>query len=549
MSGINWMYVGAFVALLTLLSPLLGTYMKNVFSGRGFLAGLESRLYSLSGVKENAQHNWWQYTLNMLVFNALGLLVLYGILRLQGGLPLNPQHLTGLEPTLSFNTAASFATNTNWQAYSGEASLSYFSQMVGLGVQNFVSAATGIALLLAIIRGITGRQTQNLGNYWVDMVRSTLYVLLPLSLILGVVLVGQGVPQNFDSYTTAKTFEGAEQIIPQGSAASQIAIKQLGTNGGGFFGVNSAHPFENPTPLSNFLQLFSILLIPAALCFTYGRMAGDKRQGWTLYTVMLGLWLAGTVVSLYAEGSNIEGKETRFGVTESMVWATATTVASNGSVNAMHDSLMPLSGLVTMFNIQLGEVIFGGVGSGLYGMLSFAILTVFLAGLMVGRTPEFLGKKIEAREVKLVVLTMLIMPVGVLLGGAIALLTGDALSSLQEAGPHGLSELLYAYTSATGNNGSAFGGFTANTPYHNIALGLCMLMGRFLYVIPLMALAGSLAAKKAVPASAGTFPTYGWLFGLLLAGVIIIVGGLTFFPVLTLAPLAEHFGTLAGIQY
>jgi potassium-transporting ATPase potassium-binding subunit len=536
MSEINWTYVGVYIGLLTLLSPFLGSYMQRAFSGHGFLAGFESHLYRLAGVDNNKQHTWWLYTLNMLAFNTLGLLVLYVILRVQGGLPLNPQGFAGLEPTLAFNTAVSFATNTNWQAYSGEAALSYFSQ--------------GIALLLAIIRGITGRQTSHLGNYWVDMVRSTLYVLLPLSLILGVVLIAQGVPQNFDAYTSAKTLEGAEQLLPQCPAASQIAIKQLGTNGGGFFGVNSAHPLENPTPLSNFLQLFNILLIPAALCFTYGRMAGDKRQGWTLYAVMLTLWLAGTLVSLYAESGNFEGKETRFGVTESVLWATATTVASNGSVNAMHDSLMPLSGLVTMFNIQLGEVIFGGVGSGLYGMLSFAILTVFLAGLMVGRTPEFLGKKIEAREIKLVVLTMLIMPVGVLMGGAIALLTGDAHSSLQEAGsPHGLSELLYAYTSATGNNGSAFGGFTANTPFHNIALGLCMLMGRYLYVIPLMALAGSLAMKITTPPSAGTFPTHGLLFGLLLAGVIIIVGGLTFFPVLALGPLAEHFGALAGIHY
>jgi K+-transporting ATPase ATPase A chain len=485
----------------------------------------------------------------MLAFNALGLFVLYGILRFQGGLPLNPQGFSGLEPTLALNTAISFVTNTNWQAYSGEAALSYFSQMVGLGIQNFVSAATGIALLIAMIRGITRRQIRTLGNYWVDMVRGTLYILLPLSVILSVVLVAQGVPQNFDAYTTAKTLEGSEQIIPQGPAASQIAIKQLGTNGGGFFGVNSAHPLENPTPISNFLQLFSILLIPAALCFTYGGMVGDRRQGWTLYIVMLALWLAGTLVSLCAEGGNMEGKETRFGVTESVVWATATTVASNGSVNAMHDSLMPLSGLVTMFNMQLGEVIFGGVGSGLYGMLSFAVLTVFLAGLMVGRTPEFLGKKIEAREIKLVVLTMLIMPVGVLMGGGIVLLSGHAQSSLQEAAPHGLSELLYAYTSATANNGSAFGGFTGNTSFHNIALGLCMFMGRYLYVIPLMALAGSLAAKKVTPPTSGTFPTHGVLFGVLLTGVIIIVGGLTFFPVLVLGPLAEHFGSIGHVSY
>ncbi|MFN5589891.1 MAG: potassium-transporting ATPase subunit KdpA [Holosporales bacterium] len=549
MTGINWIYLGASVILLTLLAPLLGAYIKTVLSGKGLLAPIETVFFKLAGINPDAGQNWWQYTLNMLMFNGLGLLFLYIILRLQGNLPFNPQGFAGVEPTLAFNAAVSFVTNTNWQAFSGEQTLSQFSQAVGLGVQNFLSAATGISLLLAVIRGISARQVKKLGNYWVDMVRSTVYVLLPLSLIFSLVLIAQGVLQNTNVYTVAQTFEKEEQIIPQGPVASQVAIRQLGTNGGGFFGVNAAHPFENPTPISNFLQFFSILLIPAALCFTYGRMVGDKRQGATLYSVMLGLWLMGTVIALYAEGNNVEGKDTRFGVTESVVWATATTAASNGSTNAMHGSLTPISGLVTIFNMQLGEVVFGGVGSGLYGMLSFVILTVFLAGLMVGRTPEFLGKKIEAREIKLVVLTMLILPIGVLIGGAIALLTGDAQSSMLSKGPHGLSELLYAYTSATANNGSAFGGFMGNTPFHNIALGVCMLLGRYGYVVPLMALAGSLAEKKTIPATAGTFPTHGVLFGVLLTGIIGIVGGLTFFPVLTLGPLAEHFGMIVGQKF
>lgn len=549
MAGINWIYIGIVVTLLTLLAPLLGVYIKNVFSGQGFLAPVERLLFKMAGIKANAGQHWWQYTLNMLLFNMLGFFVLYGILRFQGILPFNPQNFAGMDPILAFNCAVSFITNTNWQAYNGEATLSYFSQAVGLGVQNFLSAATGVSLLFAIIRGVTARQVKNLGNYWVDMMRSTLYIFLPLAVVSSLAFIAQGVPQNTNSYIIAQTIEKQEQIIPQGLVASQLAIKQLGTNGGGFFGSNSSHPFENPTPISNILQFFFILLIPAALCFAYGHMVADKRQGWTLYSVMLGLWLTGTIIALCAEGNNLEGKETRFGITESVVWATATTAASNGSVNAMHDSLTPIAGLVTMVNMQSGGVIFGGAGSGLYGMLSFVILTVFLAGLMVGRTPEFLGKKIEAREVKLVVFTMLIMPFGVLIGGALALLTGGAQSSMLASGPHGLSELLYAYTSATANNGSAFGGFMANTPFHNIALGVCMLLGRFGYVVPLMALAGSLAEKKIIPATTGTFPTHGVLFGVLLTGIIIIIGGLTFFPVLTLGPLAEHFSMLAGRKF
>ena len=556
-------------AILLAATPLLGGYMARVFAGEPVILArafgpVERGIYRLCGVRADEEQHWTGYALGMLVFNLLGLLLLYGLLRLQHHLPLNPAGMAAVAPDLGFNTAVSFATNTNWQAYGGESTLSYLSQMAGLTVQNFVSAATGIAVLLALVRGFARRSCRTVGNFWVDLTRATLYLLLPLSVVLALVLVWQGVPQNLDAYVRAKTLEGAEQLIAQGPVASQVAIKQLGTNGGGFFSINSAHPYENPTPLSNLLQMLSILLIPAALTSTFGRMVGDRRQGWAIFAAMAILFLVGLGIAWWQEAGgnpamialgvdpaagNMEGKEVRFGIANSVLWATATTAASNGSVNAMHDSFMPLAGMVPLVNIMLGEVIFGGVGVGLNGMLVFVVLAVFIAGLMVGRTPEYLGKKIEAREVKLAILAILVMPVGILGFGALGAVLPSGIAAIQDPGPHGLTELLYAYSSGTGNNGSAFAGFGANSLQHNLMIGLAMLLGRFVVIVPVLAIAGSLAGKMATPPSAGTFPTHGGLFVALLIAVVVVVGGLTFFPVLTLGPIVEALALQAGTLF
>jgi K+-transporting ATPase ATPase A chain len=479
-------------------------------------------------------------------------------MRLQAMLPFNPAEMSAVAPDLSFNTAVSFATNTNWQNYGGESTLSYLTQMAALTTQNFVSAATGIALLVALIRAFARASGKTVGNFWVDLTRTTLYILLPLSIIAALFLVWQGVPQNIGPYVDATTLEGAKQTISQGPAASQIAIKQLGTNGGGFWNANSAVPYENPTALSNFLEVLYILLISAALTHTFGRMVKDERQGWALYAAMSVIFLAGVLVCYWAEGfgnphfaalgldpANMEGKEVRFGISNSSLWAVATTAASNGSVNSMHDSYTPLGGMMPMIMIQLGEIVYGGVGSGLYGMLLMVIVAVFIAGLMVGRTPEYVGKKIESKEVKMALLAILILPLSILAFPAVSVLLPFGLSSMQDAGPHGFSELLYLYTSQTGNNGSAFAGFTGNTLWYNTTGGLAMLIGRYFVIVPMMAVAGSLVVKKTVPASVGTFPTTGPLFVGLLVGVILIIGGLTFFPALALGPITEHFAMLA----
>ncbi len=505
-----------------------------------------------------AEMNWKTYTISLLVFNFFGFLFLFLLLMFQAYLPLNPQHLPGTSWHLSLNTAVSFMTNTNWQSYSGETTLGYLVQMLGLTVQNFLSAATGMAVFVALMRGLTRKTTSDLGNFWVDLTRSVVYILLPLSIVLAILLVGQGVVQSFSPYVKATTLQGTEQIIPLGPAASQIAIKQLGTNGGGFFGANSAHPFENPTPFSNFLEMLAILLIPSALTFTYGRFAGSNRKGWTLFTVMFIFFTIALLFSLYSEYSNnpvlniagsMEGKETRFGVANSVLWSVATTAASNGSVNAMHDSLSPMSGMIAMFNIMLGEVIFGGVGSGLYGMIIFVILTVFISGLMVGRTPEFLGKKVEAFEVKMAMIAVLAPSLVILLFSAWACISTAGLQGLNYSGPHGLSEILYAFSSAGGNNGSAFAGLGTNTVFYNISLAAGMLIGRFGVIIPVMAIAGNMASKKITPLSSGTFRTDNWVFVILLTGVILIVGGLTFFPALALGPMVEHFLMISGISF
>ncbi|MBB1609706.1 MULTISPECIES: potassium-transporting ATPase subunit KdpA [unclassified Pseudomonas] len=559
MNSHDVLLIAAFFALVLLPAPLLGRFYYKVMEGeRTFLspvlAPVERLIYRICGIDPRAEQDWKTYTLAMLAFNLAGLALLFAILVGQGMLPLNPQHLPGLEWTLAFNTAVSFVTNTNWQAYSGEAALSYLSQMLGLTVQNFVSPAVGLAVLVVLARGIARKSTQHLGNFWVDLTRATLYGLLPLCLVLALLLVWQGVPQTFLDYVHATTLQGAEQSIPLGPAASQIAIKQLGTNGGGFFGVNSAHPFENPTAWANLFELASIILIPAALVFTFGHYVKDLRQSRAILGCMLLLFVVGLGVALWAEyqpnpalahlpitqGAPLEGKESRFGTTASVLWAVTTTAASNGSVNAMHDSLNPLSGLVAMFNMMLGEVVFGGVGAGLYGMLLFVLVAVFLAGLMIGRTPEYLGKKLEAREVRLLVATLLVMPVGVLVLGAIAASLPGPASAVSNPGAHGFSQLLYAYTSGTANNGSAFAGFGANTPFHNLMIALAMLIGRFGYIVPVLAIAGSLAAKKRVPVGPNSFPTHGLLFVGLLAATILLVGGLNFLPTLVLGPVADH---------
>jgi K+-transporting ATPase ATPase A chain len=542
-----------YLLALVLATPVLGGFMAQVFQGRRtvlspLLTPVESVIYRVSGVDEKHGMRWTEYCLSLLAFNAVGFVFLFLLQLAQRWLPLNPARLGNVPAPLAFNTAVSFMTNTNWQAYSGESTMSYLTQMLGLGVQNFVSAATGMAVMLALTRGLVARSADALGNFWADLTRSTLYVLLPLSLILAVVLVSQGVVQTFHPYAQATTLEGAQQIIPLGPAASQIAIKQLGTNGGGFFGVNSAHPFENPTPLSNFLEVLALLLIPAGLTYTYGTMVGNRRQGWVLFAAMMALFLAGLAVTWWAEvsGGSFEGKETRFGIFNSALWATATTCASNGAVNAMHDSFSPLGGMIPMFNMMLGEVIFGGVGAGMYGMLMFVILTVFIAGLMVGRTPEYLGKKIEAHEIRWAVVAVLLPCALTLLGSALAVVLPSGLASLNNKGPHGLSEILYAFSSAAGNNGSAFAGLNANTTFYNFALGIVMLVARFGVIIPALAIAGSLAPKRIAPVTAGTFSTDGATFGLLLIAVILIVGALTFFPVLSLGPIAEHLLMQAG---
>ncbi len=559
MHDYDWLLLAAFFLLVLAPAPFLGRYFYCVMEGQRtwlspVLQPVERLCYRVAGVDPQQEQSWRGYALALLAFTLVCLLALMSILLLQGGLPLNPQQLAGLSVPLAFNTAVSFVTNTNWQAYSGEAQLSYFSQMLGLGVQNFVSPAVGLAVLVVLCRGLARQSNDRLGNFWVDITRAVLYGLLPLCLVLAVLLVWQGVPQNFSDYVSATTLQGSEQTLPMGPAASQIAIKQLGTNGGGFFGVNSAHPFENPTALSNLLELVSILLIPAALVFTFGHYVRDLRQSRAILASMLVLFVIGLGVCAWAElqpnpalaglpieqVGSLEGKEARFGSFASVLWATATTAASNGSVNAMHDSFSALGGLVPLVNMLLGEIVFGGVGAGLYGMLLFVLIAVFLAGLMIGRTPAYLGKKLEAREVRLMVATLLVMPVGVLVFGALAVSFAGPAASIGNPGPHGFSQALYAYGSATGNNGSAFAGFTADTPYHNLMLGLAMLLGRFGYILPVLAIAGSLAAKRAAPQGQNSFPTHGPLFVVLLTLTILLVGGLTFMPALALGPLAEH---------
>jgi len=560
---------GAYFAVLLLLAVPLGRLCARVLGGEPTffsraLGPLERGLYRLAGVRPDAEMHWREYTAAVLLFNVLGLVVVYALQRLQGSLPLNPQELGAVAPDLAFNTAVSFASNTNWQAYGGETTLSYLTQMLGLTVQNFVSAATGIAVLAALVRAFVRRRADTIGNFWTDLVRSTLYILLPLSLVWAVLLAGQGVVQTLDPSAHATLLHTAtgpegqaltEQTIALGPGASQVAIKQLGTNGGGFYNVNSAHPLENPTGLSNLLECLAILLIPAALCLTFGRMVGDRRQGWAVLAAMLAIFLPLLALCAWSEGQlapelvalgvdpsagNLEGKELRFGADASALWATATTAASNGSVNAMHDSFNPLGGLVAMWLMQLGEVVFGGVGSGLYGMLVFAIIAVFLAGLMVGRTPEYLGKKIEAFEVKMAALVVLLPSAGVLVGTAIAVASEAGRAGMSNPGVHGFSEVLYGFSSASNNNGSAFAGLGANSFFYNTALGLCMLIGRYGVIVPVLALAGSLARKQPVPPGPGTMPTHTPLFVLLLVAAVILVGALTFVPALALGPIVEH---------
>jgi len=567
--------VGLFLAIVIALSIPLGRYMAKVFAGEPtfldpVLAPIERAIYRLSGVNPATEMTWVEYAVSMLLFSLVGMVLLYAIERLQGFLPLNPQGFAGVEPSLAFNTAASFTSNTNWQAYGGESTMSYLTQMAGLAFHNFVSAATGIAVAIAVIRGFVRKSARTLGNFWYDLTRATLWVELPICVVLTLVLVWQGVPQNFSAYTHAKTLEGAEQVIAQGPVASQETIKELGTNGGGFMNANSAHPYENPTPLSDLLETLAIFAIGAGLCHTFGSMAGDKRQGWALFATMSLLFLVGAGCAIAAEqhgnpqfaamglklaptesqsGGNMEGKEIRYGIVDSAMWATITTDTSCGAVNSMHDSYTPLGGLVPLVNMQIGEIIFGGVGSGLYGMLVMAVLSVFIAGLMVGRTPEYLGKKIEGREMKLAMLFVLIFPAAILIPAGIAVVTKAGLAGITNPGPHGLSQILYAFTEASANNGSAFGGLNANAPFYNWSMGWVMLTGRFLMKVPVLAMAGSLAAKKSVPPSAGTFPTNGVLFVLLLTGVILIVAALTFFPVDSLGPIVEHLELRAGHLY
>ncbi|HEX2842728.1 potassium-transporting ATPase subunit KdpA [Hyphomicrobium sp.] len=563
----GWLQIALFCAAVLVLVKPLGWYMTRVFGGeRTFLSPVlrpvEVGLYRVGGVDEKREQHWLTYTVSMLLFQVGGFLILYSLLRLQGGLPLNPAGMSAVAPDLSFNTAVSFLTNTNWQNYGGESTLSYLAQMLGLTHQNFLSAATGIVLAMALIRGFSRASAKTVGNFWVDITRATLYVLLPISIVCALFFVWQGIPQTLGPYVEATTLEGAKQTIAVGPVASQIAIKMLGTNGGGFFNANAAHPFENPTALSNFVQMLSIFAIGAALTNVFGRMVGDQRQGWAILGVMGVLFVAGVTAAYWAEahgndaftalgltGGNMEGKEVRFGIVASALFAVVTTAASCGAVNAMHDSFTALGGMIPLINMQLGEVIIGGVGAGLYGMLLFVILSVFVAGLMVGRTPEYVGKKIEAKEVKMAMLAILVLPLMYLGWTAVATVLPTAVASIANPGPHGFSEILYAFTSATANNGSAFGGLTGNTFFYNLTLAISMLVGRFWMIIPAMAIAGSLAAKKTHPASAGTFPTHGGLFVGLVVGVILIVGGLTFFPALALGPIVEHIAMTQGTLF
>lgn len=552
-----------FIGALICCAPLLGYLIADIVQGGAenkfpFLRKIENKIFRMLRIDAGKEMSWKEYAASLLVMNFAGFAVLLILQLLQYYLPLNPQKLGNVEISLAINTAVSFVTNTNWQSYAGETTLSYFVQMCGLTVQNFLSAATGCAVLFALIRGLTRRKETTLGNFWSDLTRITLYILLPLSILLAVILAGEGVVQTFKPYTEVTTLEGAKQVIPLGPAASQIAIKQLGTNGGGFFNANSAFPFENPTPLSNFLQMLAILLLPAALVFTYGKMIGSKRQAWIIFSVMLVLFIGGLALSVAAEYSVnpiyhisgiMEGKETRFGVINSVLWSTATTAASNGSVNAMHSSLSPIAGFVAVFNMQIGEIIFGGAGSGLYGMILFIFLTVFIAGLMVGRTPEYLGKKIESNEIKLTIIAILLPNLAILLSTSLALISQSGLSSLSAQGPHGFSEALYAFSSAAGNNGSAFAGLNANTPFYNLLIAAGMLIGRYGIIIPVLAIAGSLVKKNITPESQGTFKTDTSLFAFLLVFVILIVGALTFFPALSLGPVLEHIIMQNGIPF
>lgn len=560
----GWLQILVYCGIVVLLVKPLGFYMYRVFNGdRTFLSPvlgpIERGLYRISGTSEREEQHWTSYAAGIMFFSLASFLVLYFLQRLQGVLPLNPAGMTAVEPNLAFNTAVSFPTNTNWQNYGGESTMSYLVQMAGLTVQNFMSAAVGIAIAVALIRGFARASVKSIGNFWVDLTRCTLYILLPLCIVLTLAYVALGVPQTLGAYVSATTLEGAQQTIAVGPVASQLAIKMLGTNGGGFFNANSSHPFENPDAISNLIQMVSIFALGAALTNVFGRMVGNQRQGWAILAAMGVLFIAGVAVCYWAEaagnplvhalgidGSNMEGKETRFGIALSALFAVITTAASCGAVNAMHDSFTALGGMIPIINMQLGEVIVGGVGAGLYGILMFIVIAVFVAGLMVGRTPEYIGKKIEAKEVKMAMLAILCLPLAMLIFTAIAVVLPTGVASMANAGPHGFSEVLYAYTSAAANNGSAFGGLTGNTPWYNITLGIGMLMGRFLVIIPALAIAGSLVAKKTVPASAGTFPTDGPLFVGLLVGVILIVGGLTFFPALAVGPIVEHLATISG---
>ncbi len=567
MTVIGWIQILLFCAIVVALVKPLGWYMTRVFNGERtslspVLRPVEAGLYWIGGVDEKREQHWLTYTVAMLLFHVGGFLVLYAVMRLQAVLPFNPAAQTAVAEDLSFNTAISFITNTNWQNYGGESTMSYLVQMLGLTHQNFLSAATGIALAMALIRGFSRSSMRTVGNFWVDVTRCTLYVLLPICVVYTLFLIWQGIPQTLGAYVDATTLEGAKQTIAVGPVASQVAIKMLGTNGGGFFNANAAHPFENPTALSNFVQMISIFALGAALTNVFGRMVGNQRQGWAILSVMGVLFIAGVAVTYWAEangtsalhalgltGGNMEGKEIRFGIVASSLFAVVTTAASCGAVNAMHDSFTALGGMIPLINMQLGEIIVGGVGAGLYGMLLFVVLAIFVAGLMVGRTPEYVGKKIEAREVKMAMLAILVLPLMYLGWTAVAVVLPSAVASMANSGPHGFTEVLYAFTSATGNNGSAFGGLSGNTFFYNLTLASSMFVGRFFMIIPAMALAGSLAGKKSIPASAGTLPTTGGLFVGLVVGVILIIGGLTFFPALALGPIVEQLAMNANTLF
>lgn len=563
----GWAQIALFCAVVVALVKPLGWYMNRVFAGeRTFLSPavrpIELSLYKIAGVNERSEQDWLTYTVSMLMFHVGGFLILYVLLRTQGWLPFNPQGMTAVAPDLSFNTAVSFITNTNWQNYGGESALSYLSQMLGLTHQNFLSAATGIVVAIALIRGFTRASTRNIGNFWVDITRCTLYILLPICIVYTLFLVWDGIPQTLGAYVDATTLDGGTQTIAVGPVASQVAIKMLGTNGGGFFNANAAHPFENPTAFSNFVQMVSIFALGAALTNVFGRMAGNQKQGWAILWVMGVLFVAGVAACYWAEsagvtglnalgltGGNMEGKEVRFGIAASSLFAVVTTAASCGAVNAMHDSFTALGGMIPMINMQLGEIIIGGVGAGLYGMLIFIVIAIFVAGLMVGRTPEYVGKKIEAKEVKMAMLAILVLPLMYLGFTAVSSVVPSAVAAIANPGPHGFSEMLYLYTSSTANNGSAFAGISANTPFYNVTGAIAMFVGRFFMIIPALAIAGSMAEKKIVPPSAGTFPTTGTLFVGLVVGVIVIVGGLTFFPALALGPIVEHISMTRNMLF